>query len=99
MFHASRLLRRNLVASFADRHNLLKREEKMHAYAARTAMGCTSKTCGDHAHAILHAASACRVFFCRHHHHTRLPLLASTMAQVSSVCTPENSQPAPCSLI
>src|SRR5712691_3800547 len=64
----------------------------MHAYAARTARGCTSKTCGDHAHAILHAASACRVFFCRHH--TRLPLLASTMAKVSSVCTPENSQPA-----
>ncbi len=26
--------------------------------------------------------------------HTRLPLLASTMAKVSSVCTLENSQPA-----
>ena len=52
-----------LVASFADRHNLLKREEKMHAYAARPSFECTSKTGSDHAYFILHAGSACRVFF------------------------------------
>src|SRR6266568_2415729 len=31
-------------------------------YAARTSLGCTSKTCGDYAHSIFHAASACHVF-------------------------------------
>src|SRR5262245_32616271 len=66
----------------------------MHICTARTALGCTSKTCRDHAHAILPATSACRLFFSRHH--TRLPLLASTMAKGSGVGTPENSQPAQC---
>ena len=65
----------------------------MHAYAARTSLECTSKTCSDHASSILHAAAACRAFVCRHH--TRLSLLASPMAKVGSVYTPGNSQPAP----
>ena len=43
--------------------NLLKHEEQRHVYAARTSLGYPSKTCSDHAPAILHAASACRVFF------------------------------------
>jgi hypothetical protein len=64
----------------------------MQAYAARTSLECTSKTCRYQAHALLHTASACRVFFERHH--TRLPLLVSTMDKGSSVCTRENSPPA-----
>jgi len=52
-----------LVASFSDRPHLLKHEEKMHVYAARTSLGCASKTCSDHAHVNLHAASACHVCF------------------------------------
>src|SRR6266852_2060833 len=50
-----------LVASFADRYNLLKREKKMHAYAARPSPGCTSTTRSSHAHFIQHASSACHV--------------------------------------
>jgi hypothetical protein len=42
----------------------MKHEEKMDVYAARPSLGYTSKTCRDQAHAILHAASAYRVFFC-----------------------------------
>src|SRR5215831_20803431 len=63
----------------------------MHVCAACPSLGCTSTTGCDHAHAILHAALACRVFCGRHH--TRLLLLASTIAKVSSVDTRENSQP------
>jgi insertion element IS1 protein InsB len=64
----------------------------MHACFVRTSLECTSKTGSSHAPSILHAASVCRVFFWRHR--TRLPLLASTMAKGSRVCTRENSQPA-----
>jgi len=35
----------------------------MHVYVARTSLRYMSKTCGDHAYSILHAASACHVFF------------------------------------
>jgi hypothetical protein len=52
-----------LVASFADRPNLLTYEEKMDVCAPRPSLGCPSTTCRDHAHTSLHAASACRVFF------------------------------------
>ena len=52
-----------LVASFANRLNLLKYGEKMHAYAANLPLERTSKRGSDHAHSIRHAASACRVFF------------------------------------
>src|SRR3989442_7695656 len=47
-----------LVASFADRPNLLKYEGKMHVCAARPSRVGMSKTCSDQAHAILHIASA-----------------------------------------
>src|SRR5262245_56655068 len=70
----------------------MKHEQKMHVCTARTSLGCTSKTCSDHAHSILPAASACRVFFLRPH--TALPLLAYPMAKVSSLRPPENSPPA-----
>ncbi len=66
----------------------------MYAYAARTSLECTSKTGEAQAHFIQHAASACCVFFWRHH--THLPLWASPMATVGSVWTPENSPPAHC---
>jgi hypothetical protein len=52
-----------LLGSFSDRRTLLKREEKMHTYMARTALECTSETGSDQAHFIRHAASACCVFF------------------------------------
>jgi len=47
----------SLVASFADWSNLLNYEEKMYVCAARTSLGCPSKTCRDHAHAILGSVS------------------------------------------
>ena len=50
-------------AGFADRHNLLKAKETRHIYAACTALECLSETGSAHAPSILHAASACRVFF------------------------------------
>jgi hypothetical protein len=83
-----------LVASVADRHSLLQRQEHMHASAAHPSRECTSTTGGDHAPSILHTASACRVCFCQHY--TRLPLLAYPLAKVSRVGTPENAQPARC---
>ena len=52
-----------LVASFADRPNLLKCEEETHISAARTSLECTSKTGDNHAHSIPYAVSVCRVFF------------------------------------
>jgi hypothetical protein len=53
----------DLVASFTDQPNLLKREENVHAYAARPSLECTSKACGAQAYSLLHAAAAYRVFF------------------------------------
>ena len=52
-----------LVASFADRPNLLKCEEETHISAARTSLECTSKTGDNHAHSVPYAVSVCRVFF------------------------------------
>jgi hypothetical protein len=51
-----------LVASFANRLNLLKYGEKTSVYTASLPMGRTSKRCSDHAHFVLHAATACRAF-------------------------------------
>ncbi len=66
----------------------------MHVCAARPALECTSKTCRDHAHAILHRCLGVpRIFLTASH---PAPLLASTMAKVSSVGTRENSQLAQC---
>src|SRR5262249_31897053 len=45
----------DLVASFAERYNLLKCEEKMLAEAAGTSLGCTSKTRSAPAHFLQHA--------------------------------------------
>jgi hypothetical protein len=81
-----------LVASFAHRLNLLKYGEKTHVYAASLPLERTSKRCSEHAHVVLHAATSCHAFFWLHR--PRLPLLASTMAKVHSIWTPENSQPA-----
>ena len=52
-----------LVASFINRFNLLKYLEKIHAYAASLPMKRTRKRCGDHAHFVLRAATACYAFF------------------------------------
>src|SRR5215471_288838 len=52
-----------LVASFAERCNSLKYEEKMLAEAACPSLRYLSKIRRPHAHFIQHAASACRVFF------------------------------------
>src|SRR5262249_5486409 len=82
-------LRIERVARCAERSHLLQCEETRQGDAARPSLGCTSTTGGDPAHAILHAASACRV--CCWRHHPRRPLVVSIMAKVSSVCTPENS--------
>jgi hypothetical protein len=60
----------------------------MQASVARPSLECTRTTCRDYAPAILHAASACRVCFGRHHR--RLPLLASSIVQVGRGGTPEN---------
>jgi membrane protease subunit HflC len=54
--------KRLVVDAFA-RYRIREPQEKMHAYAARPSLECTSKTGSDHAHFILHAGSACRVFF------------------------------------
>ena len=52
-----------LVASFANRLNLLKYGEKMHVYATSLPLERTSKRGSDHAYSILYAAAACRAFF------------------------------------
>jgi len=52
-----------LVASFANRLNLLKYGEKMYAYAASLPLERPSKRGSDHAHSILHTAWACRALF------------------------------------
>jgi hypothetical protein len=52
-----------LVASFANRPNLLKYEAKTHACATETPLERMGKTCGAPAHAILHTGTACHAFF------------------------------------
>jgi hypothetical protein len=42
----------DLVASFANRPNLLKYEQKTHICAASTSLGRAGKTYGDHAQAV-----------------------------------------------
>jgi hypothetical protein len=64
----------------------------MYAYAARTSLECTSKTCREQAHFLRYAAAACRVFF--EQPHAPLLLLAYTTAKVRSIYPPANSQPA-----
>jgi hypothetical protein len=69
----------------------LKYEEKTHIWAAGTLLERTSKTCRDHAHSILLAATACPVFFSPHRF--RLPRLTYAMAAARSFYIPENLQP------
>jgi hypothetical protein len=52
-----------LVASFANRPNVLKYEEKTPVCAISTPMGHAGKTCGDHAPAVSRPAAACHAFF------------------------------------
>jgi hypothetical protein len=80
-----------LVASFANRANLLKYEEKTHICASSSPIERTSKTCGDYAHSVLRSSTACHAFFWLHQSH--MPVLACTMTKARSVCTTENSQP------
>ena len=56
------IARDELVASFADRLNLLKYGEKTHVYAASLPLERTRKRCSDHAHFVLRAATACHAF-------------------------------------
>ena len=52
-----------LVASFANRPNLLKYEEKTHVYVASTPLKRVGKTYGDHPHTVPRSAAASHTFF------------------------------------
>jgi len=86
-------LSRELVASFVNRFHLLKSGEKTHACAARILTEHTRNKCCDHAHFHPISATECHAFFCAYRF--RLQLSASPMTKASSICTLENSQPAP----
>jgi hypothetical protein len=68
----------------------LKYEGKTYAEAAGPPLERMSKTCSAHAPFILHAATACHVFFSPHR--IRLPRVTCVMATVRSFCIPKNSQ-------
>jgi len=55
----------------------------MPTYAARTSLECRSKTCSTHAHLLDTLPRRARLFLMDN----AVPLLASSMAKVGSVCT------------
>src|SRR5215467_16238283 len=58
------IIRIELVRGVLSGLTLVQREETRQGEATRPALGCTSTPGGDPVHALLHAASACRVL-CR----------------------------------